>query len=296
MEREDSQLIEIILSSLQFQKHPGWATILSYLYMEDMERFARSHAKFRKIVNSYLEQGGKLVIGRRSWTEHFISSVVWSQYKKTTAVEVVGELIYGQLVLFPRLNDLTLRDFSGMDYADNYVPESLKRLTIINEKKLKDCELRELLLQSKHSLEHLYLGSETFYFTQLEFNFSRLKSLILVNHAIETVVDPLSPVLEKLHLEVLYNPFNLYINWTSWKGLPITSLTLGKWDEERSEMAKSCPNLKHLRILGQTFPEHKEVIESLNLESVDVCYLDIPETQDLMLNMTTTACWSSWST
>lgn len=226
-----------------------------------------------------------MVIGRRSWTEHFISSVVWSQYKKTTAVEVVGELIYGQLVLFPRLNDLTLRDFSGMDYADNYVPESLKRLTIINEKKLKDCELRELLLQSKHSLEHLYLGSETFYFTQLEFNFSRLKSLILVNHAIETVVDPLSPVLEKLHLEVLYNPFNLYINWTSLKGLPITSLTLGKWDDERSEMAKSCPNLKHLRILGETFPEHKEEIESLNLESVDVYYLDIPETQDLMLNM-----------
>lgn len=49
----------------QFQTHPAWSKILPFLELVELESFAKSHPRLRKIVNSFLEQGGKQIIKLR---------------------------------------------------------------------------------------------------------------------------------------------------------------------------------------------------------------------------------------
>lgn len=264
-----------------FQNNPGWPMILNYLELVELETFAQSHPRLRKIVYSYLEEGGQLVLKGRSLYRYMDTPEIFSKYgQRTTAMELVkidAEKVFPH---FPNVTDLTLRRVN-IDVRDrNTLPRSLTKLRLFGTP-----SIDHILDKSKQSLTHLHITA-----TEKSPNeiirlptFSKLQSLTLGNLLLKE--HPFSPVLEELHLKLLKNP----LDWTSQHGIPITSLTLDRWDRDqetkRYELVKSLPFLKHLRILEATRSEFKDKIMGLDFESVEMYFVDSPEEQDLIVDM-----------
>lgn len=252
--------------------------MLPYLELAEMEAFAKCSPRFRQVVNSYLERGGKLVIKAGSFNRYKDNPVIYAEYERqTTALELIEIDAYKIFPHFANVTDLTLREVKFDEDMVHVLPRSLKNLRLICNADTSPEDVLELLERSIHSLEHLAISFCDFEgSTEVPFTFTKLKSLTLVNYILIASIQeqPLSPVLEKFHVKISEYCGPNEIRWASIDGVPIKSLTLDDWDRgqemQQIEMIKSLGSLKHLKIIKGLSLDYKDQLDALHLESMDV--------------------------
>lgn len=274
--------------------------ILSYLNMADMESICQTHPYLELIVHSYLKRGNQLVIDP-DCVNRFPTAENNHPYGKygslVTNVRFSNEHSFILLPHFTNASKMTLHKQFAIEVISKGWQEDLSHsFKSLQHLIMLDCIIAEDIMANMMStLRETLISLQLINcfivcgpFRQkiiLEESFSKLQSLTLVQFDL-AIKDQriISPVLQRLKIE----PTDT-IEWSDYKGLPITSLDLKYcWprpESEQHEMVRSLKQLEHLQIRKSVDAIHEKDIEVMNLKSVDVHYLEVPKEWNLILNL-----------